>query len=287
MGPRRSRIITVAADIAPRAAIAVQPRARGLLRVAARHDRGASRLADLRQEGSLKALFPRGSGDALQAVFLNTAGGLTGGDRMRIGAEAGPGAHLVLSSQAAERGYRAGPGEVAQVAVTLRAGAGGRIDWLPQETILFEGAALSRRLSVDLHPEARALVVEPVILGRAAMGEDPRAAALADRWDLRRDGALVFADALRMAGDLAALCDRRAVAGGCRAFATLLYAGPDAAAPLADLRRLLGPSGGASLVSEGVLFARIAAPDGFLLRRRLIPAIERLSVTPLPKVWSL
>lgn len=266
---------------------AAQPRARGLLRIAARREGAATRLSGLRQEGSLKALFPRDAGSALQAVFLNTAGGLTGGDVMRIAARAEPGAHLVLSSQAAERGYRAMAGEVAQVAVELSVAAGGRLDWLPQETILFEGAALNRRLGIELAADARALVVEPLILGRAAMGEDPRDAAIADRWELRRDGALVFADALRMAGDLAALCDRRAVGAGARAFASLLYAGPDAAAALGDLRRLLGPSGGASLVREGVLFARIAAPDGFLLRRRLIPAIERLSATPLPKVWRL
>lgn len=235
----------------------------------------------------MKALFPRPAGPALDTVFLNTAGGLTGGDRMRIAAEALADSHIVLSSQAAERAYRARGDTVALVDVQLRAGAAARIDWLPQETILFEGAALSRRLSVSMASDAKVLLVEPLILGRAAMGEEVHAALFHDRWDVRVDGALVFADAVRMRGDLAAQGDRAAVAGGCRAMAGVLYAGPDAAAFLSEIRALLPASSGVSLVREGVLFARLLARDGFLLRRTLIPVIERLSLGTLPKVWRL
>jgi len=158
---------------------------------------------------------------------------------------------------------------------------------LPQETILFEGAALARRLSVALARGARALLVEPLILGRAAMGEEVHAARFSDRWELRIDGTLVFADAVMMQGDLAAQCDRGGVAGGCRAMAGILYAGPDAAAFLHPLRALLPPSGGASLIRDDILFARLVAPDGFEMRRALIPMIEVLHGTALPKVWRL
>jgi len=263
------------------------PRARGEVVLSAKRRGAASVLDRLRQAGSLKALFPRSSGGPLEAVVLNTAGGLTGGDRMRLSAEAGPGTALTLSTQAAERVYRALPGSKAGAGVSLTAMAGARIEWLPQETILYDGAALDRRLRLTLAADAAALVVEPLILGRAAMGEVVRDAHLTDRWEVTRDGALIFADALRLSGDIAALMDRAAIGGGARAMATLLYIGPDAAARREALRAAVGDAGGASLVRDGVLFARMLAADGFALRARLIPAIATLAQGPLPKVWRL
>jgi len=262
------------------------PRARGEVALIAKRRGAASVLGHLRQAGSLKALFPRG-GDTLDAVVLNTAGGLTGGDRMRIMAEAGPGAALILSTQASERVYRALPGSRAVATVSLTVQEGARIDWLPQETILYDGAALDRRLRLTLAADAGALLVEPLILGRAAMGEVVRSAHLTDHWRVWRDGALVFADGLRLAGDIAALMDRAAIGGGARALASLLYVAPDAAARRDALRAALGDAGGASLVRDGVLFARLLAADGFTLRARLIPAIATLAQGPLPKVWRL
>jgi urease accessory protein len=247
-----------------------------------------NRLVDLRQQGSLKALFPRVPvGAPLEAVFLNTSGGLTGGDRMRIAAVAREGARIVLSSQAAERIYRAPPGPEAVVDVALSIGPGARIDWLPQETILFDGGAVARRLTVDMAEDARALIVEPVILGRAAMGEVVREARFRDRWTVTRGGEVVFADALRLEGDIAALMDRPAIAGGARAWASVLFVAPEAETFLVPLRALLGPASGVSLIREGVLFARVLAQDGFEMRRVLIPVVERLAQAALPKVWRL
>ncbi|WP_296371264.1 urease accessory protein UreD [Yoonia sp.] len=113
------------------------PRAEGALLLSAKRRGAGTVIADLRQSGPMKALFPQVRGDALQAVFLNAAGGLTGGDKMQIDISTALGAHIVVASQAAERAYRAQPGQIAQVTVTLDARSGGRIDWLPQETILF------------------------------------------------------------------------------------------------------------------------------------------------------
>ncbi|MCX7300177.1 MAG: urease accessory protein UreD [Rhodobacterales bacterium] len=255
------------------------------LKVAVRD--GATRISGLRQQGSLKALFPHGAGPALEAVFLNTAGGLTGGDRMRIAAEVGPGARVVISSQAAERAYRARGPVPARVQVTLDVAAGGRVDWLPQETILFDGAALERRLVVDLGTGARALIVESAILGREAMGETVRQLRLSDRWEIRQAGRIVFADALRFGGDAAALMAWPGIGSGARAWAGLIFAGPDTAGFLDPVRALLPSTAGASLVREGILFVRILAQDGFVLRQSLIPVIERLSGAALPKVWRL
>ena len=266
---------------------ATPPRAIGGLALSVRYDRGGSHIQALRQSGSLKALFPRPTGAALEAVVLNTAGGLTGGDRMQVTVGAAIGSHAILSSQAAERVYRTvGPGW-ADVAVTLKIGSGARIDWLPQETILYEASALARRVDADLAHDARMLLVEPLIFGRAAMGETLRSGLLRDSWRVRRAGALVFADALLLQGDIATTLARAGVAGGAGAMASVLYVGPDAAARLTGLRQLLPRMAGCSLIRDGVLFSRLYAPDGFDLRQTLMPMIEYLSAAPLPKVWRL
>ncbi|MCB2133095.1 MAG: urease accessory protein UreD, partial [Rhodobacteraceae bacterium] len=132
---------------------------------------GIGRLQGLRQAGSLKLLFPRPVGRGIEVVAVNTAGGITGGDRFGIRAEAGAGTLLTVTTQAAERAYRAQQDEVAAVENRVIAEAGAEVRWLPQETILFDRCALRRRLRIDLAPDARLLAAEPLIFGRAAMGE--------------------------------------------------------------------------------------------------------------------
>ena len=263
----------------------VPPRARGILNLSAKRRGDQTVIADLRQEGSLKALFPKVRGDALDAVFLNTAGGLTGGDHMQITAEAMAGSHLVMSSQAAERGYRAQPGEIARVDVSLRVAAGGRIDWLPQETILFEQAALARRMDVHLEADATALLVEPLVLGRRAMGENLHDVRFKDHWRVWRNGRLVFADAVRLIGDATELMSGNATGHGATAMATLLLAGPSAEACFEALT--LDELSGASLIADDILLVRLLAGDGFHLRQQLIPAISALADVPVPRVWRL
>ncbi|MEL6838955.1 MAG: urease accessory protein UreD [Pseudomonadota bacterium] len=261
------------------------PRARGALRLVAKRRGANTVIAALRQEGSLKALFPKVRGAALDAVFLNTAGGLTGGDQMRIEAVAGEGAHVVLSSQAAERAYRAQPGQVAQSNVILDVAAGGRIDWLPQETILFDQAALNRTLQVALAKDATALIIEPIIFGRVAMGEQVHKLHLTDQWRIWRDGKLAFADAIRLVGDAQMLMARHAIAGGAGAVATVLFASPMAAAFADNFD--LPPTSGISLIADDILLLRLLAADGFTLRQQLIPVVEALSAAPIPRVWRL
>ncbi|WP_393931622.1 urease accessory protein UreD [Yoonia sp. R2-816] len=271
--------ITYAAQIQN---VEAAPRARGALRLAAKRRDAATVIGDLRQEGSLKALFPQTGGDALQAVFLNTAGGLTGGDRMMIDVTAEASAHVVMSSQAAERAYMAQPGQVARTELCLKACAAARIDWIPQETILFEGAALNRRLRVDLAQDAKALIVETLVFGRAAMGEKLRDLRFTDQWRVYRDGRLVFADAVRLMGDAQALLQRQAIGGDAGAMATVLFAGPGATQSLQ-----LPDTVGVSRITDDLLLLRFLAADSFTLRRDLIPVVEALTDAPMPRVWRL
>jgi urease accessory protein len=262
-------------------------RAQGCGRISVRADGPVTRLSRLYQEGCAKIRLPRDhSASTLEAVLINSAGGVTGGDRMSWRVDVEAGAALTLSTQACEKVYRARDGRAA-IGVTLKAGAGARIDWLPQETILFDGGALGRWLTADLAADARLLAVEAVILGRTAMRETVRVGELRDRWRIRRGGKLVFADDLSFGGDVAALTSLSPVLSGAAAFASLLLVAEDVPRFLDPLRNVLGPSGGASAF-DGKLFCRIVAKDGLALRRILTPAIATLrDGEPCPRVWGL
>lgn len=263
----------------------VLQRARGCGRIAVTAQDGVTRLSRLYQDGCGKIRLPRDArAEGLEAVLINSSGGLTGGDHMGWLAEVGPGARLTLSTQACEKVYRARDG-VAEQRAALSVGAGASLDWLPQETILFDGGGLARRLEADLEAGSRLLAVEAFVLGRTAMDETVRTARLHDRWRIRREGRLVFADDLRLDGDLAELTAQAPILAGRRAFASLLLVAEDAARFLGPVRAALGVLGGASAF-QGKLFARVAAPDGFSLRAALLPALEALrDGAPLPRVW--
>lgn len=218
---------------------------------------------------------------------MNTAGGITGGDRFEIAAQAGPGATLTLTTQAAERVYAASAGEVGRLETRLAVAAGARLNWIPQETILFDRSALTRRLVVTLAPDAALLLAEPLVFGRGAMGEDLRAASFEDRIEIRREGRPLYLDAVRLDGDIAARLDRPHVARGARAMVSLVYVAADAEAHLGPLRALLPGTGGVSLIGDEVLALRLLAADGFDLRRHLVPILTRLTGADLPKPWMI
>jgi urease accessory protein len=264
-----------------------QPRAEGRSRVSARLRDGRSVLGALYEQGSAKVRLPRVEGPALHAVLLNTAGGLTGGDRFAVEAEVAAGARLVLATQTAERAYRAQPGETALVTNRLRLGPGATLEWLAQETILFDACALARSLEIDMAADARLLVVEPLVLGRAAMGETVRTAEFRDSVTLRREGRLVYADRLRLWGDVAATTRGAAAFGGARACATLIYAAPDAESRLDGLRALLPQGSAGASAFDGAISARILSPDGYDLRRTLMAALRGFRDLPLPRVWEM
>ena len=263
------------------------PRSHGKLHIAAKQrSDGASALADLHQTGSAKVLMTPAR-DAVEGVILNTSGGLTGGDTLSITATAQAGARLRLTTQAAERVYRSPDAKHARMRNTLTLEAGARIDWLPQETILFQNGHLRRKLSVDMAADATALIVEPVLFGRLTMGEVVTDAQLFDRLDLTRDGTHLFQDATALTGNLATKLDKPAIGNGARAMALVVYAASDAEAHLDPLRQALPPTAGISLVQDGLLVLRALAEDGFGLRRILIPVLDRLSGNTLPRSWRL
>ncbi|SIQ32644.1 urease accessory protein [Rhizobium sp. RU20A] len=269
----------------------VPQRAWGRGRLTAKPAGGRTRLDTFYQEGCAKIRVPESFDGRMEAILINSSGGLTGGDDLAWRFEAKAGTDLTLTTQACERIYRASGG-VAEVETKITVGEGARLAWLPQETILFDGSTLSRRLEVDLAADAAFLAVEAVLLGRKAMGEAMRRGLFMDRWRIRRAGHLLHAENLKFDGDITALTGQPAVLGGNVAFATLLYVGADAEAQVERLRALLGPAlGGVSLIRSAAgekLVARLVAADGFALRKILVPVISHLRKdAPVPKVWSL
>lgn len=263
------------------------PRARGAVHIGTKMRDGASVIGDLRQAGSSKLVFPRARGTALDGVIVNTAGGITGGDKFSVEAEVRAGTSLCLTTQAAERAYRAQPGEVGQLTSHVTVQKGATLHWLPQELILFQGAQLRRRLRIDLATDARVLMCEPLVFGRTAMGETVTQASLDDRIDITQEGRPLFTDALHLRGDIAAHLARPTVASGAVAIACLLYVAPDAETHLAPLRATLGPTAGVSLLRPDTLVLRALGRDSFALRKTLIPVLTRLSGGPLPRPWMI
>ena len=259
------------------------PRAVGALRISVRD---GNKLDALRQSGASKALFPRHSATDLLAVTLNTAGGVTGGDRFAITGQAASDSKLTLTTQTAERIYKAQPGQTARMTTDLSIADNGRIDWLPQETILFNQSRLRRLLTIDMAADATFLGVETLVFGRALMGEQLDRAFLKDDVRILRDGELMFADAIALDGDVADQLATDWLAGPARCVSSVTFLGPTAEIHLARLRNLMPPTGGVSLIRPGVLFARLLARDSFDMRRLLVPILTALR-GPLPPTWTL
>jgi urease accessory protein len=260
-------------------------RAAGHIALVAGAARGRTRRIRVQEDGSLRVRFPNATPDALEAVLVNTAGGMTGGDRFSIDISLEPRASMVVGTAAAEKIYRS-TGPAAEVAVKLDVGAGSRLVWLPQETILFDRANLSRRIEIDLADDASLLLCESVVFGRSAMGEAVAQGRFMDRWRLRRGGRLIFAETVRLDGAIDRKLAEAAAAAGAIAMATLLIVpGDDGMA--ATVRGLVATFRGEVGVSvwNGLALARFCARDGAALRHDLIGVLTALGRCSLPRLW--
>jgi urease accessory protein len=264
------------------------PRTRGSVQLGLVRRGERTTIDTLHQSGAARVRFPKPiEGAPPEAVLLNTAGGLTGGDHIDVGVTLGAGAAATLTTAAAEKIYRSLDGDAA-IRVQLTLGAGAELAWLPQPTILFDAARLDRRTEVELSVDSTFLAVEMLIFGRAAMGEDTLRGACRDAWRVRRDGTLVFADTFRLEGAIAETLDRQATLDGARATAMLLYAAPDAEGRLAETRARLENAGSTIGASawNGLQLVRAMARDGQTLQRDIAALAEGLTGRALPRVWQ-
>jgi urease accessory protein len=250
---------------------------------------GGVRIGRLEQSGSARIFLPRvhHTHAAAEAVFLNTSGGLTDNDRLDLSMAVAAHVYLTATTQTAERAYRS-LGPPARMTVMADVGAGARLDWLPQETILFEAAHLQRRTEIALASDATCLLAETVVLGRHAMGEAISRARLTDRRRVTRLGRPVWSETMMLDAEVLAAADHRAVLGGARALsvvALIARGAEDAAAPIRDVLNESGVEGAASGF-DGRCLIRLMARDAWPLRRQLARVLGLLRPGPLPRVWQ-
>jgi urease accessory protein len=260
-------------------------RAVGRIELTAEYGRGITQRKYVHESGGLRVHFPGARARELEAVLINTAGGIAGGDRFDLDIAAADKARLAVSTTAAEKAYRS-LGPDAHVAVRLSAGAAASLAWLPKETILFDGARFHRTIDIDLAPDARLVFAEAVVFGRTGMGESVAHGFFFDRWRVRRGGTLVFAESVRLDGTIAAKLGEVAVANGGGAIATILII-PGNAETIEPLRAPNPPFRGEVGISawNGIAVARLCAPDGAALRYDLTTLLAALRGGKLPHCW--
>jgi urease accessory protein len=264
-------------------AIFAANRAVGSISFTAKQVEGQTRRARVHEAGSLRVRCPGAPAQELEAVLINTAGGVAGGDRLNLDIAAGEGARLVVTTAAAEKVYRA-LGDEATIKVQLDVAAGATLAWLPQETILFDRARLSRSIDVSLAPDARIVLAEAIVFGRSGMGETVQEGALTDRWRVRRAGKLIYAETVRLEGAIAARLGQAAVAKGGVAVATVLMVPGDDAA-VAAIRALQFEGEVGTSAWNGIAAVRLCAADAAALRRDLVHVMTVLRGS-LPRIWT-
>lgn len=259
-------------------------RARGAVRFDVHARDGVTRRGSLHESGSLRVRFPSPESEGLSGVFVNTAGGVAGGDRFDVEIAASEAARLTLTTAAAEKIYRTA-GTSAELNIRLQAGAGARLSWLPQETILFDRAKVRRHFDIELDETASLLLCEIVVFGRIAMGERMAQGEFVDRWRMRRGGRLVFAETVRLDGDIGAKLARAAVAKGGAAIGTALIV-PGDEALVERIREAADSFAGEVGISawNGFAMARFCAQDAAALRADMMTVLARTGAA-LPRLW--
>jgi urease accessory protein len=245
--------------------------------------------ARIAESAGYRVRFPKGfqNSEACEAVLINTGGGMAGGDRMVVDMRLAAGAAAVVTTQSAEKVYRA-QRTATEITVNLDLAGASRLAWLPQETILFSQSRMRRCVDIALAPDASLIFVESVVFGRLAMGETMGRGGFGDRWRVRRDGVLVFAEDVRLDGEIDRLLDRKAVGEGARALATVLVVAPDAEARIDAVRAALADAASECGASawNGMVVVRFLSRSAQALRADLVRFLERLRGTPMPRSWQ-
>ena len=269
-------------------------RAEGSCRIVLSGSETGTRVIDIFQRAPLRIMFPRTTGAAVEeAVLINTAGGIAGGDRLQFDVTARPNASIAVTSQAAEKIYRA-LDEPARITTLLKACEAAKLAWLPQETIVFDRGRLSRETEIDVSSGAELLALEWLVLGRAALGEEVVGGHISDSWRVRKDGRLIWADSFRATDETFPHLHRKALLSNCKAVATLIYFGPHLDARLEFLRDIVSSleCHCAATSVGGLIIVRFAAKVSSDLRRALQSMLRQFSGElgsgpfRVPKMWS-
>ena len=280
--------------VAPRGSDQDLQRSVGSCRIVVKGTDRGNQIVDVFQRSPVRVLFPQlGHGRFEEAVLINTSGGVAGGDRLHASVTALGGASIAVTSQTAERIYRA-LDEAARISTTLTVGESAKLSWCPQETIVFDHGRVNRQTRIAVASGAELLALEWIVLGRAAHGEAVVGGSVVDSWRVEQNGRLVWADTLRITDDVFPHLRRSALLADFTAVATLLYVGPDLKNRLECLRdwgASLGCPSAATVVG-GLMVVRLAAAETSTLRtglRNMLDQFDRAfgpGPFRVPKMWS-
>jgi len=261
-------------------------RVRGGVSVSVEARDGRNTISDLSERDGYKVRFPRRS-DPPEAIIINTGGGLASGDDIQQAFQVGDGASLTVTTQAADRSYRSVDGATTTVNVIAKVGDNASLTWLPQETILFDRSRLSRSIDVDLTVSSRVLLAEIVVFGRAAMDEKLKVGLFVDKWRVRRDNRLVFAENVRLNDDTFEVMTAAAMNGGTHVVSTFIYMATDAEDLLSEARIAIGSAAFQCAASawNGMLVVRGLAHRSEDMRHMMARLVPIFSAGPLPRVW--
>ena len=282
-----SASLSLSEPIAPRGPVPAYLRSKSQISARFGRVRGLTRVNDVYEAGCCRLKFPRSQRDC-HGVIVNTAGGMTGGDEALWSYTLDAGARVELTTQSAEKIYRSDR-DPARVSISIKLGKRAVLAWLPQEVILFNGANFSRRLDVDMEAGAQLTVLEISIFGRSARGERVNHGSFQDRWFIRRQGRMAFAESVKLDGDIAGQLDLPAIGGGACAVATVLHVAPNAERRLTSARRILARATSECGASawDGMLLARFVSRDAAAVRRDAALLASRFLAEGLPRIWSL
>ncbi len=263
----------------------------GAGRLAVKYSGTRTQLADLYQRANAKIRIPKTHDKALEAVLINTSGGMTGGDELSWKIHALPQTHCIVTTQACEKIYQSRAG-VANVSTHIEIDDGALVEWLPQETILFDQSGLHRTIEIELAFGASFIGLEAIVLGRQAMEKPARELNFADRWRIKQNGKIIHADDIKLNGNIETLLQNQATLNGAASFATLVVCLPEAQCDqteltLANMQAAQQRSQFWSVNKIATkIVARFVAQDMYQLRKLLIPVVNAArQQRPLPKVW--
>jgi urease accessory protein len=268
-------------------------RSEGLARLVLGGSARGTQIVDLFERSPIRIMFP-GARDAPveEAVVVNTAGGIAGGDRLECSVTVLANASVTVTSQAAERVYRA-LSEPALIDTRLKLRQAAKLAWLPQETIVYNGARMQRNTQIEISAEAEMLALEWLVFGRAAHGEEIVDGQIIDGWQVKLDGRLIWADRFRATGDVFPRLRTPVLLADFKAIGTLIYFGPDAEAVVQFMRALAPelPCHCVTTMVSGLVITRLAAGDAAELKEGLRKILLNFNRTRaqgpfrVPKMW--
>lgn len=270
----------------------------GAAKIAFKTRNGQTVLDDLYQQGSAKLRFARTEPNRItEAVLINTSGGMTGGDKFDVNVKWGDNTTAIVTTQAAERHYKS-LGDVATINNNLEVANNACGQWLPQESIMFDGAAYTRNTNIELKQNSKLLAVESSLFGRQAMGEIVTSGQVTERWQIHREGKLIFADAFGLKGDIAKQLAKPAISNGNTAISTIIYVGDDAAELRDQINAQIEANTtiGRATIFNGILLIRLFATNGKDLRQSIMKILNKTlvkltkgadNINLLPRVWLM